>query len=1357
MDYMLELATALIRHVRDDKSHATETAGDRKDLATTRVLWRAAFRRTSDASESPAMAKAVLDVLSDVDEPLAIEPTPPADQDEELWLRAPDVLAVEVLADVLSKHPHLIPGALADAGLKTYPVFLEYLVLTVAEMATPPRRLLPSWKWLLANEHVNLHEDRHEMVARRLHSTDSFQETINEQGADPSAPPPVATANDGVSASMLGTGEIPERARQFREQCADATNYVLEKVGWQSEKWEEVGRVMKRPEQRERFLARLRKELLRAPSLVRELTEITAAAVPFTMAFASELEEVVASRVARGAPQHGNATHALRKASGMNLVAVALSGGGVRSATFNLGVLQALAHLGLLSRVDYLSTVSGGGYIGAWLTSWSKRLRDHGDRGVVAVERRLRDEPVTEPDAPRMRALRFLREYSNYLTPQAGFFSADTWTMIAIWLRNTLLNQTVLVLTLCAILALPWTLWFLQFKLAETTLLAPQLQFTADCTGGLFTRAPVVMMSIAMLLLYPAAVAGFQLRRFWLPPLERHRLAADMLGQQGVLFEIVTPVIVAAALLSAVLFDAIGCASSPEFQQAARRQLTGIFTAVTVVVAIGGYYAKCFFADRISTTLGPVKWWLLAAWAVLVIGVAALTSSVGGAMALLAAQDAAREAAAAGRLTLASLSFAFVAFGTPAVVSIFALMIVVKIGILGRNLFDEHREWWSRLGAWLTIASLAWLFVCAVSFYSPQLASDLRQRANTLTISLGAVLWAAWTAAGVLLAKGPETDGQTQVTSGRRLQEWIIALAPYVFVVGLLMLIAVLTFEAVTDATAFGFGPANVHERHWWLGQHWHWLLALPFVLLAVAFVLSWRVDVNEFSMHHFYKNRLVRCYLGASRDERISASERTPDPFTGFDSGDDLKVAYLRFTPGADAETRTAKRLENPQDVWRYLGPLPIINTALNLVQGDDLAWQERKAQSFAFTPFYSGYDYRHRGAIETRHAPFGFRPTSLYGYPPFGIGLGTAVAISGAAANPNMGHQSSPPAAFLMTMFNARLGWWMGNPRDKHNWLRSSPRRGLLYLLNELFSLTNDRTHFVNLSDGGHFENLGIYELIRRRCRYIIACDAEQDRSLTFSGLGNAIRKCRIDFGAEISVRSTRIRPPDRSAHSALHCVVGDITYANGDPGTLLYLKASVTGDEPADILEYKSREPAFPHHSTLGDQFFDESQFESYRKLGFHVAHTALSQPMASTQASHHNSGVPDFAPLFANLRDYWHPPNTTLDTLRRSHSEKYDELLAQIMRDPDFRFIDGAFFKEPAGTFPERRQIFVGALMLDLMQRVALDLDLDNDRDHPHNQGWVTIFRRWKTQPAVDTAWRATSESYNKRFKWFYERL
>ena len=140
-------------------------------------------------------------------------------------------------------------------------------------------------------------------------------------------------------------------------------------------------------------------------------------------------------------------------------------------------------------------------------------------------------------------------------------------------------------------------------------------------------------------------------------------------------------------------------------------------------------------------------------------------------------------------------------------------------------------------------------------------------------------------------------------------------------------------------------------------------------------------------------------------------------------------------------------------------------------------------------------------------------------------------------------MGYHSSPPAAFLMTMFNARLGWWMGNPRDKQNWLRSSPRRGLLYLLNELFGLTNDRTHFVNLSDGGHFENLGIYELVRRRCRYIIACDAEQDAALTFSGLGNAIRKCRTDLGVEIT-RSRDIASAPLRASRIRRCTASSAT---------------------------------------------------------------------------------------------------------------------------------------------------------------------------------------------------------------------
>ena len=108
----------------------------------------------------------------------------------------------------------------------------------------------------------------------------------------------------------------------------------------------------------------------------------------------------------------------------------------------------------------------------------------------------------------------------------------------------------------------------------------------------------------------------------------------------------------------------------------------------------------------------------------------------------------------------------------------------------------------------------------------------------------------------------------------------------------------------------------------------------------------------------------------------------------------------------------------------------------------------------------------------------------------------------------------------AFLLTVFDARLGWWLGNPRWRDASRRPGPDFALKYLFAELLGQTTARSKFVNLSDGGHFDNLGLYELVRRRCRYIIICDSEQDGDLTFGSLGGAIRKCRADFGVEIDI---------------------------------------------------------------------------------------------------------------------------------------------------------------------------------------------------------------------------------------------
>jgi hypothetical protein len=213
-------------------------------------------------------------------------------------------------------------------------------------------------------------------------------------------------------------------------------------------------------------------------------------------------------------------------------------------------------------------------------------------------------------------------------------------------------------------------------------------------------------------------------------------------------------------------------------------------------------------------------------------------------------------------------------------------------------------------------------------------------------------------------------------------------------------------------------------------------------------------------------------------------------------------------------------------------------------------------------------------------------------------------------------MGYHSSTAVTILLTVFNARLGAWLGNPNDDRTWDSAAPPFGLFYLLRELLGLTDDRSGFVYLSDGGHFENLGVYELVRRRCRFIVVCDADQDADHAFEDLGNLIRKCRVDFGVRIEVGLEALRLSAAPRRSLRHCAVGRIHYDDLDPealpGTLVYLKPSLTGDEPADVFNYAAAHADFPHQTTA-DQFFDESQFESYRALGLHVADAVFAEAL------------------------------------------------------------------------------------------------------------------------------------------------
>jgi hypothetical protein len=250
--------------------------------------------------------------------------------------------------------------------------------------------------------------------------------------------------------------------------------------------------------------------------------------------------------------------------------------------------------------------------------------------------------------------------------------------------------------------------------------------------------------------------------------------------------------------------------------------------------------------------------------------------------------------------------------------------------------------------------------------------------------------------------------------------------------------------------------------------------------------------------------------------------------------------------------------------------------------------------------------------------------------------------MAISGAAASPNMGYHSSPTITLLMTMFNVRLGWWLGNPgpSGETSCRELGPTFAIKPLIYEAFGLTTADKKYVYLSDGGHFENLGLYEMVRRRCRHIVVCDARCDGSYKFEDLGNAIRKIAIDLGVKITfygIEDLRNRRDDEGGVGAGYSyhAMGDIDYCSADGrgpnGIILYIKAGYHGCENLGIRAYANANPDFPHQSTI-DQWFTESQFESYRALGFEIADGILNSALADVDGA----ADPSLNKILATLR-------------------------------------------------------------------------------------------------------------------------
>jgi hypothetical protein len=493
----------------------------------------------------------------------------------------------------------------------------------------------------------------------------------------------------------------------------------------------------------------------------------------------------------------------------------------------------------------------------------------------------------------------------------------------------------------------------------------------------------------------------------------------------------------------------------------------------------------------------------------------------------------------------------YAVFGVPAALALALAQILVFVGIASGELEDAVLEWWSRCGAWLAIAAASWIAAGVLVFYLTDLI-ELGVNAMSRSMPGGRKPAAAIVSALVpllssLAGMAARAGGRTGQPSTLRLVFQKIAL-PIVIVV----LLSTIAWADLRAAEAVGNHPL-------WLA-----LGLCGAGLLASAFV-----PVNRFSLHGMYRQRLIRTFFGASR------RDRRPNAFTGFDQRDDLRVHEL-------ADVR----------------PLHVINTTLNALRATHVGRHETLAQSFSFTPFYVG------------NRDLGYRRTSQYGSDggasATGLSLGMAIAVSGAAASPAMGMYSTTSRAFLLTLANARLGLWFGNPRSDKTWQRSEPRVSVDPLLRELLGLTTDHNPYVYLSDGGHYENLGLWEMVSRRCRFIIVSDGGCDPNYTFDDLGNAVRRIRIDLGVPILFPSLDITRSGQG-HGNPHAAIGRIRYSAVDgptapDGTILYVKATLSGDEPVDVRNFAAGDPEFPHDSTA-NQFFDEAQFESYRTLGYH----------------------------------------------------------------------------------------------------------------------------------------------------------
>lgn len=816
-------------------------------------------------------------------------------------------------------------------------------------------------------------------------------------------------------------------------------------------------------------------------------------------------------------------------------VGVALSGGGIRSATFSLGVLQGLAHLKLLRSIDYLSTVSGGGYAGSFLGGL---FCPRGDGVSTPLDVETELGAPYQSSGPVAKSLAWLRENGRYLTPGG---SGDSLLAAGTVLRNWVAVQVVLaLLLLMGFLALDGLLWSIGWQ-GTLSPMSP---------GGWFALIPSP----------------------WFTP------ALGVLGAGGVLFG-----------WAYWLVDQKGVDGRRGMIQ--HPSLVLILSLLAgLALLMGGGTFPTLDSERVGIGLAL---FLMAGAVALFLSVAFSTSG---------AAEARRSLTRVLRMVL--------------LVTI-ALALLALVDTVGWTVwhawFKEQPP--SAAGAPAWQGALDWTH------------RALRSLLSSNGIPLLALSFAVAFRERLSKLLGPKAGDGYWTSLAKGTGQGLLA------ILALLVALAWFgAFSALGHRLTFGPVPAGTAIQVCFTPT-WEWVLVL--VGLGVLNGILGRVIgfLNLSTLGPFYTAALTRAYVGASNHGRREG-DTSPDRLDADD------IPWEAYTP------------------WINGGPLHLINVTLNETTGgrSQVIQKDRKGLGLAIGPAGISLSTKHHALQESREVPSSSEPPEGFHafsgsmsaeaplFEPESLTVGQWTGVSGAAFTTGLGARTSFSRSLLLGFLNVRLGYWW--------WTGLAPSRRLLpkggkpvsavskldrirlffeacvpvhaHLLGEWFArFPGSASRHWYLSDGGHHENTGLFELIRRRLPLILACDNGQDPGRKMGDLANLVAKARVDLGVEVTFLDKTgldrvLGAGQSSAFGTLDdlvnpkapalAVLAELHYGEGKPGLLIVLKPTLAPNLPLDLLAYAKANSGFPQQSTL-DQFFDEAQWEAYRALGEVIAKETL----------------------------------------------------------------------------------------------------------------------------------------------------